>query len=92
MSRSKFAALGFVLAAGIAVFLWDVLRTSVGLLADPASSPTDEQRRILVATIERNADRMQRLIGDILDLSRFRSGSIRLQLRRFDACELLRKG
>ena len=64
------------------------LRTSVGLLADPAAAPTDEQRRILVATIERNADRMQRLIGDILDLSRFRSGSIRLQLRRFDACEL----
>jgi signal transduction histidine kinase len=64
------------------------LRTSVGLLADPASSPTEEQRRTLVATIERNADRMQRLIGDILDLARFRSGSIRLQLRRFDACEL----
>ncbi|HEU5204577.1 MAG TPA: HAMP domain-containing sensor histidine kinase [Candidatus Limnocylindrales bacterium] len=64
------------------------LRTSVGLLADPGSSPTEEQRRILVATIERNADRMQRLIGDILDLARFRSGSIRLQLRRFDACEL----
>ena len=64
------------------------LRTSVGLLADPGSSPTDEQRRILVATIERNADRMQRLIGDILDLARFRSGSIRLQLRRFDACEM----
>jgi signal transduction histidine kinase len=64
------------------------LRTSVGLLADPASSPTEEQRRALVATIERNADRMQRLIGDILDLARFRSGSIRLQLRRFDACEL----
>lgn len=64
------------------------LRTSVGLLADPASSPSDEQRRSLVATIERNADRMQRLIGDILDLARFRSGTIRLQLRRFDACEL----
>ena len=64
------------------------LRTSVGLLADPASSPTEEQRQTLVATIERNADRMQRLIGDILDLARFRSGSIRLQLRRFDACEL----
>ena len=64
------------------------LRTSVGLLADPASTPTDEQRRALIASIERNADRMQRLIGDVLDLARFRSGSIRLQLRRFDACEV----
>jgi signal transduction histidine kinase len=33
---------------------------------------------------------MQRLVGDILELARFRSGSIRLQLRRFDACELAR--
>lgn len=67
-----------------------VLRTSVGLLADPTAAPTDEQRRTLLATIERNTERMQRLVGDILDLARFRSGSIRLQRRRFDACELAR--
>jgi signal transduction histidine kinase len=39
----------------------------------------------MLETIGRNADRMQRLVGDILDLARYRSGSIRLQLRRFDA-------
>jgi signal transduction histidine kinase len=66
------------------------VRTSVGLLADPDTAPTEEQRRTLLAAIERNADRMQRLVGDILELARFRSGSIRLQLRRFDACELAR--
>ncbi len=66
------------------------LRTSVGLLADPTSAPNDDQRQTLLSTIERNADRMQRLIGDILELARFRSGTIRLQLRRFDACELAR--
>jgi signal transduction histidine kinase len=64
------------------------IRTSAGLLADPASAPNEEQRSTLLAAIERNAERMQRLVGDILDLSRFRSGSIRLQLRRFDICEL----
>ena len=64
------------------------IRTSAGLLADPTAVPSDEQRATLIAAIERNAERMQRLIGDILDLARFRSGSIRLQLRRFDACEL----
>ena len=64
------------------------IRTSAGVLADPAVAPTDEQRRRLLTAIERNAERMQRIVGDILDLSRFRSGSIRLQLRRFDACEL----
>jgi signal transduction histidine kinase len=66
------------------------VRTSVGLLTDPTSAPTDDQRHTLLATVERNADRMQRIVGDILDLARFRSGSIRLQLRRFDACDLAR--
>jgi signal transduction histidine kinase len=64
------------------------VRTSAGLLADPSSTPTPDQRATLLASIERNADRMQRLIDDVLDLARFRSGSIRLQLRRFDAREL----
>src|SRR4029079_12986019 len=62
-----------------------VVRTTTGLLTDPTAQPTDEQRTAMLATIERNAERMQRVIGDILDLARFRSGSIRLPLRRFDA-------
>ncbi len=61
------------------------VRTSAGLLLDPASEPTEEQRRALLEAIERNGERMQRLVGDILDLSRFRSGSVSLQLRRFSA-------
>ena len=64
------------------------VRTSVSLLLDPASEPTDEQRRALLAAIERSGERMQRLVGDILELSRFRSGSVSLQLRRFSAGEL----
>jgi signal transduction histidine kinase len=66
------------------------VRTSIGLLTDAGSTPTDEQRRTLLETIERNADRMQRLIADILDLTRFRAGQIRLQLRGFDAANLAR--
>lgn len=65
-----------------------VLRTSVGLLQDAAHPPDVEQRAALLATIDRNALRMQRIVGDILDLARFRAGSIQLQLRRFDAREL----
>lgn len=64
------------------------LRTSVSLLQDTHHAPDDEQRRTLLATIERNAARMQRLVEDILDLARFRSGSVTLQLRRFDACQM----
>lgn len=64
------------------------VRTSVGLLLDPAVQPDAEQHRTLLDTIDRNATRMQRVVGDILDLARFRSGRVQLQLRRFDATEL----
>jgi len=64
------------------------VRTSVGLLLDPGVEPDTEQRRRLLETIDRNATRMQRVVGDILDLARFRAGRIQLQLRRFDAVEL----
>jgi signal transduction histidine kinase len=67
-----------------------VMRTLTGLLLDPASEPTPEQRQQMLQTMERNAERMQHLIGEVLDLARYRSGSIRLQLRRFDAVELAR--
>jgi signal transduction histidine kinase len=65
-----------------------VMRTLTGLLLDPASDPTDEQRRMMLETIERNAERMQHLIEEVLDLARYRSGTIGLQLRQFDASEV----
>jgi signal transduction histidine kinase len=64
------------------------VRTSVGLLLEPSARPSEEQRRALLESIERNSERMQRLITDLLDLSRFRAGSIPLQLRRFRAVAL----
>jgi signal transduction histidine kinase len=64
------------------------VRTSVGLLLEPTAEPTADQRRAMLQAIERNAERMQRLVGDILELSRFRSGSVNLQLRRFSASAL----
>ena len=66
------------------------VRTSVGLLRDPDSHPTADQHDALLASIERNARRMQRLVDDSLDLTRFRAGNVHLQLRRFDAVELAR--
>lgn len=64
------------------------VRTCVGLLRDPDAHPTDEERTTLLATIERNADRMQQIVGDILQIARFRTGEIVLQLRQFDAASL----
>ncbi len=66
------------------------IRTCAGLLLSEDATPSPEQHRTLVTTIERNAERMQRVVGDILDLARFRAGSISLQLRRFDPAEMVR--
>jgi signal transduction histidine kinase len=64
------------------------IRTSAGLLLAPDSRPTEDQRRTLLEAIARNGERMQRLVGDILELSRFRTGRVSLQLRRFGATAL----
>jgi two-component system sensor histidine kinase MtrB len=66
------------------------VRTSIGLLLDPAVEPSSEQQHTLLETIDRNASRMQRIVGDILDLARLRAGRVQLQMRRFDATELAR--
>ena len=66
------------------------VRTSVGLLLDGAVEPSADERRTLLQTIDRNATRMQRVVGDILELARFRAGNAQLQLRRFDAVDLAR--
>jgi signal transduction histidine kinase len=65
-----------------------VIRTLTGLLLEPSASPSAEQRRTMLETMQRNAERMQHLIGEILDLARYRAGTIGLQLRQFDAVEL----
>ncbi|HSW41216.1 MAG TPA: HAMP domain-containing sensor histidine kinase [Patescibacteria group bacterium] len=66
------------------------IRTCVGVLRDPATSPSPAEIETLLGTIERNADRMQRVVGDILELARFRTGQIVLQLRPFEAGAMAR--
>jgi signal transduction histidine kinase len=66
------------------------VRTCVSVLRDPDTAPSDVELETLLSTIERNADRMQRVVGDILEIARFRTGEIVLQLRPFDAAELAR--
>lgn len=66
------------------------IRTSVGLLLDPGLDPTDAQRQQLLGTIGRSADRMQRLLTELLDLARLRAGRVEMSHARFDARELAR--
>lgn len=61
------------------------IRTSVGLLLDPGLEPSDAQRQQLLATIGRSADRMQRLLSELLDLARLRAGKVEMDRRPFDA-------
>jgi signal transduction histidine kinase len=67
------------------------VRTSIGLLLDHSVEPPAELREQLLQTISQSAERMQRLITDVLDLTRFRLGVMQLQLRRFDAVGLARE-
>ena len=67
------------------------IRTSAGLLLDPGLDPTDSQRQQLLGTIGRSADRMQRLLTELLDLARLRAGRFEMELAPFDARELVRE-
>ena len=67
------------------------VRTSVGLLRDPSIRPDEAARAQLLERIARSAERMQRLVTDVLDLARFRSGTLTLQARRFDGVGLARE-
>jgi signal transduction histidine kinase len=66
------------------------VRTSIGLLLDHSVEPEPQLREQLLQSISHSAERMQRLVTDVLDLTRFRLGGMQLQLRRFDAVGLAR--
>ncbi|HET7520775.1 MAG TPA: HAMP domain-containing sensor histidine kinase, partial [Candidatus Limnocylindria bacterium] len=66
------------------------IRTCVSLLGDASLSPTEEERRRLLATAERSAERMQRLLEELLELARFRAGRVTMEMRHFDAVALAR--
>jgi signal transduction histidine kinase len=68
------------------------VRTSVGLLMDPNIHADPETHQTLLENISNSADRMQRLVNDLLDLARFRSGHIHLQVQSFDGRELAQAG
>jgi signal transduction histidine kinase len=67
------------------------VRTAIGLLLDKSVQPEAEMRTQLLETISQSAERMQRLVTDVLDLTRSRLGGMSLQLRRFDAVALARE-
>jgi two-component system, OmpR family, sensor histidine kinase BaeS len=67
------------------------VRTSIGILLDRSVDPEPELREQLLQSISQSAERMQRLVSDVLDLTRSRLGGMPLQLRRFNAADLARE-
>jgi signal transduction histidine kinase len=64
-----------------------LIRTSIGLLLD--SRPDEAMRQRLLGNIKESTDRMHRLVTDILDLARLRSGRPELRVQRVDLGELV---
>jgi two-component system sensor histidine kinase KdpD len=51
------------------------VRTAVGALRNPTLQLSDEDREELLETIELDSERLARLVGDLLDLSRLEAGA-----------------
>jgi two-component system, OmpR family, sensor histidine kinase KdpD len=51
------------------------IRTAIGALRNLSLTLTDQDRRELLETIDVDSDRLSRLVGDLLDLSRLEAGS-----------------
>jgi signal transduction histidine kinase len=66
------------------------IRTAVGVLQDPDLVVSESQEERFLESISQSATLMQRLVSDLLDISRFKSGRAPLQMTRFDACALAR--
>jgi signal transduction histidine kinase len=61
---------------------------SASLLADPEIPLSEEQRREQVGVIARSAQRMNRLIGDLLDVARIEGDRLTISCRCEDAAAL----
>jgi two-component system sensor histidine kinase KdpD len=52
------------------------IRATAGSLADPEIDLADEERRAAATAIDREAERLNRLVGDLLDMSRIQAGAL----------------
>ena len=65
------------------------IRAAAGTLMDPAVDWPDEQRRDLAASIDREADWLNRLVTNLLDMSRIEAGELKANLGVFDVADLV---
>jgi two-component system, OmpR family, sensor histidine kinase KdpD len=65
------------------------IRAAAGTLMDPAVDWPDEQRRAIASSIDREADWLNRLVTNLLDMSRIEAGELKPSIGAFDALDLI---
>ena len=65
------------------------IRAAAGSLADPQVALSDEVRRASAQTIDEEADRLDRLVGNLLDMSRIQGGALKPDLEAIPLSEIL---
>jgi PAS domain S-box-containing protein len=68
------------------------IRGYLELFADEASGPLTEQQRRFLAVVDRNADRLLRVVGNLLLVAQVDAGAIGLELDEVDAAALIHHG
>lgn len=65
------------------------IRAAAGALLDPAMDWPDADRRAAAATIDAEAERLDRLVRNLLDLGRIEAGALRPHLEVFELADLI---
>jgi two-component system sensor histidine kinase KdpD len=66
------------------------IRAAAGTLADPALDLPAAERRAMASEIDGEADRLSRLVGELLDMSRIEGGALRPNLEAMPVEEIVR--
>jgi two-component system sensor histidine kinase KdpD len=66
------------------------IRAAAGTLADPALDLPLDERRAMASQIDDEADRLARLVGELLDMSRLEGGALRPDVEAMPVAEIVR--
>ncbi|HMJ79638.1 MAG TPA: ATP-binding protein, partial [Candidatus Dormibacteraeota bacterium] len=65
------------------------IRAAAGMLMDPAAEPPAEQRHAVARTIDLEAERLNRIVRNLLDMSRIEGGALKPELEVFELDEVV---
>jgi signal transduction histidine kinase len=66
------------------------LKLSAAIVQPDGPLPPEARVRSTMALVRRQVERLERMVGDFLDVARIEAGQLDLKLERFDVCELIR--